>query len=125
MEGDKSRCEVIESIGKHIELLKPVLPKHARQAIICIGEYPAKILLKRSAERMVTLPIFIEKSSEDIVKWSHSPPETNNILGLDTNNDTHFWFHVLPYVANDEAFIARLKNKLVNIAHDAIVVSSI
>jgi hypothetical protein len=125
MEGDKSACEVIESIGKHVELLKPVLPKHPQQTVICIGEYPAKILLKRPAERMVTSPIFIEKSSEDIVKWSQFPPDISNVLGLDTNNDTHFWFHVLPYVKTDEAFIARLRSKLVNTVNNAIIVASI
>lgn len=127
MEGDKPRCEVIESIEKHIELLKPILPKHVRQASICIGEYPAKILLKKPtvAKSNGTLPIFIGKSSEDLAKWSCSTPEPNNILGLDTDNDTHFWFHVLPHVTKDDAFISRLKSKLTDNVHDAIIVSSI
>jgi hypothetical protein len=127
MEGDKPRCGVIESIEKHIELLEPILPKHARQVIICIGEYPAKILLKEPtvAKNNGTLPIFIGKSSEDLAKWSHSTLESNDVLGLDTDNDTHFWFHVLPHVTKDDAFISRLKSKLIDNVHDAIIVSSI
>jgi hypothetical protein len=127
MEGNKPRCEVIESIEKHIELLKPILPKHARQASICIGEYPAKILLKKStvAKSNSALPLLIVKSSEDLAKWSRATPEPNNILGLDTDNDTHFWFQVLPYVTKDGAFISRLKSKLTDNVHDAIIVSSI
>jgi hypothetical protein len=127
MENDKPRCGVIESIEKHIELLKPILPKHARQAIICIGEYPAKILLKEPtvAKNNGALPIFIEKSSENLAKWNHSTPEPNNILGLDTDNDAHFWFQVLLHMTKDDAFISRLKSKLNDNVHDVIIVSSI
>ena len=37
--------DVMQSIGKHIDMLKPCFPK---QAIVCIGEHPIKILLKAS-----------------------------------------------------------------------------
>jgi hypothetical protein len=46
-------------------------------------------------------------------------------VGLDTKIDTHFWFHVLPYVAENDEFMARLKNKLVDKQRDAVIVSSI
>ena len=43
MKDDKGTFNVLASIEKHIEALKPLLPK---QAIVCIGEYPIKTLLK-------------------------------------------------------------------------------
>ena len=116
--------DVLENIGKHIDQLKPWFPK---QAIICIGEYPIQILLKGPfvGKKDDTLPIFIDKSSEDIVKWSQSRLETYNILGVDTNIDTHFWFHVLPHITKNDAFIARLKDKPIDKLREAIMVSSI
>jgi hypothetical protein len=115
--------DVVESIGKHIELLKPVLIK---QTAICVGEYPTKILLRELYVGKINgmLPIFIGKSSKDIAKWSRSSLDPNSILGLDTDIDTHFWFHVLPYVTKDDEFIGRLR-KLVDDSHDTIIVSSL
>jgi len=116
--------DVLENIRKHIDQLRPWFP---RQAIICIGEYPIQILLKGLFVGKMdgTLPIFIDKSSEDIVKWSQSRLETYNILGLDTNIDSHFWFHVLPHITKNDTFIARLKNKPIDKLREAIMVSSI
>ena len=124
MESCKPYFDVLESIGKHIALLKPLLPNHA---IICIGEYPAKILLKGPLADKTddTLPIFIDKSTKEISKWSQSRLDPYSIVGLDTKIDTHFWFHVLPYVAENDEFMARLKNKLVDKQRDAVIVSSI
>ena len=49
------------SIEKHIEALKPLVPK---QAIVCIGEYPIKTLLREPiVSRDGTLPIFIENQA--------------------------------------------------------------
>jgi len=116
--------DVIENIGKHIDLLKPLFPS---QAIICIGEYPIQILLKGPFIEKIddVLRIFIDKSSEDIRKWSQSRLEPYNILGLDTKLDTHFWFHVYPNIIKNDAFIARLKNKPIDSVRQAIIVSSI
>jgi len=116
--------DVIENIGKHIDLLKPLFPS---QAIICIGEYPIQILLKGPFIEKIddVLRIFIDKSSEDIRKWSQSRLEPYNILGLDTKLDTYFWFHVYPNIIKNDSFIARLKNKPIDSVRQAIIVSSI
>jgi len=116
--------DVIENIGKHIDQLKPWFPS---QAIICIGEYPIQILLKGSFIENIgdVLPIFVDKSSNDIRKWSQSRLEPYNILGLDTKLDTYFWFHVYPNIIKNDTFIARLKNKPLNSVRQAIIVSSI
>jgi len=107
--------DVIENIGKHIDLLKPLFPS---QAIICIGEYPIQILLKGSFIENIddVLPIFVDKSSKDIRKWSQSRLEPYNILGLDTKLDTYFWFHVYPNIIKNDSFIARLKNKPIHLS---------
>jgi len=116
--------DVIENIGKHVDQLKPWFPS---QAIICIGEYPIQILLKGSFIENIgdVLPIFVDKSSKDIRKWSQSRLEPYNILGLDTKLDTYFWFHVYPNIIKNDKFIARLKNKPLNSVRQAIIVSSI
>jgi hypothetical protein len=121
---DQRHFDVIESIGKHIDQLKPWFPS---QAIICIGEYPIQILLKGSFIENIgdVLPIFVDKSSKDIRKWSQSRLEPYNILGLDTKLDTYFWFHVYPNIIKNDTFIARLKNKPLNSVRQAIIVSSI
>ncbi|MDH5375390.1 MAG: hypothetical protein OEW95_06210 [Candidatus Bathyarchaeota archaeon] len=122
--GSGKHFDVLENIKKHISQLRPWFPK---QAVICIGEYPIQILLKGPfvGKMENTLPIFIDKHSEDIVKWSQSRVENYNILGLDTNIDTHFWFNVLPHITKNDAFIARLKNKPIDKLREAIIISSI
>jgi hypothetical protein len=124
MESCKPYFDVLESIGKHIALLKPLLPNHA---IICIGEYPAKILLKGSFAGKTdgVLSIFIDKSAGEIAKWSQSSLDPYNIVGLDTNIDTHFWFNVLPYITKNDEIMACLKNKPIDKLNGAIMVSSL
>jgi hypothetical protein len=123
MSSSEPQFDVFENITKHITQLKTWFPN---QAIICIGEYPTKILLKGPfiGKTDDTLPIFIGKSSKDIAKWSQSRLDAHNILGLDTKIDTHFWFHVLPYITKNDAFMARLKGKL-DKQSDVMMVSSV
>ena len=111
-----------ENPEEHVEPLKPSFHK---PTIICIGEYPIKILLRSAlAEKKdEPLPIFIDKFSKDIAEWSQSRLNPDNILGLDLNVDTHFWFQVLPCVENDGAFLARLKDKPLD--SGAVIVSSL
>jgi hypothetical protein len=124
MDSGELHFDVIESIRKHIELLKPWSPK---KAIISICEYPAEILLEGplAGKMSDVLPILIDKSSEDIEKLSQSRFDSNSILGLDANIDTHFWFQVLPYITKDDSFMARLRNKPINKLREAIIVSSL
>ena len=124
MENCTPNFNVLESIEKHIALLKPLLPNHA---IICMGEYPTKILLKgpHANKTEDTLPIFIGKSTKEISKWSQSRLDPYSILGLDTKIDTHFWFHVLPHVEKNDVFIENLRKKLADKQRDAVMVTSI
>lgn len=120
----KPRLDSTEKTEKNIEPLKQTFHK---PTIICIGEYPIKILLKGSlAEKKdEPLPIFIDKSSEDIAEWSQNRLNPDSILGLDLNIDTHFWFQVLPCITNDGALITRLKDKPIDNLSGAVIVSSL
>jgi hypothetical protein len=124
MKDVKETFDVLASVEKHIEALKPLLPK---QALVCIGEYPIKTLLKETGIRKQgTLPILIEKSSDEIYKWLPKGYPAHFILGFeDAKIDTHFWYNVLPTIANDDSIIESLKKKNVEKLHSAIIFSSI
>ena len=70
------------------------------------------------------LPIFVEKSSKDVIKWSQGQLDKSNIVCLDEDIDTHFWYDILPYVADNESFFARIKSKPLEKLQGAIMVSS-
>jgi hypothetical protein len=125
MQDEKSAFDVLESVKKHIETLKPLLPK---QALVCIGEYPIKILLKEPYVDKTNemLPILLGKSSDEIFKWIPKGFDPFLVLGFeDANIDTHFWYNVLPFVSQDETLIEGLKKKPIEKLHSAIMVASI
>jgi hypothetical protein len=125
MKDGKKAFNVLASVEKHIESLKPLLP---RQAIVCIGEYPIKLLLKEPYISKIdnVLTILIEKSSEDIYNWIPKQFNPNFILGFeDTNIDTHFWYNVMPYLSNDNTFLERLNKKTIEQLQGTIMVASV
>ena len=125
MKDDKNTFDVLESVKKHIETLKPLLPK---QALVCIGEYPIKILLNEPYvnKNGETLPILVGKSSDDIFKWVPKGFDPLLVLGFeDANIDTHFWYNVLPFVSKDETLIEGLKKKPTEKLHSAIMIASV
>ena len=126
-EGKSKTESSLDSVEKPEENVEPLKPTFNKPAIICVGEYPIKILLGGSlAEKQdEPLPIFIDKSSEDIAAWSQATLSPDSILGLDLNIDTHFWFQVLPSITDDGAFIARLKDKPIDRLRGALIVSSL
>ena len=115
---------VLESIEKHIEALKPLAPK---QALVCIGEYPIKIILKEpTITKEVTLPVFIEKSNDEIYKWLPKGYEAQFVLGFeDQHIDTHFWYSVLPTISRDNSVLESLKKRSAEKLHGAIIFSSV
>lgn len=120
----KTNLEVVQKTEEHVEALKPTFSK---QTVICIGEYPIKILLRGpiADKKEEPLPILIDKSSADIAKWSQFSLNPDDILGLDLNVDTHFWYQVLPCITEDSPLITRLKNKPIDNWRGAIMVSSL
>lgn len=117
----------LESAEKSVENIEPLKPTSAKPAIICVGEYLAKILLRGSLgdRKSEHQPLFVAKSSEDIAVWGQFNLNPDSILGLDLNIDTRFWFQVFPSVINAEAFIARLKDKPIDKLRGAVIVSSL
>jgi len=124
MKDVKETFDVLASVEKHIEALKPLLP---RQALVCIGEYSIKTLLKETGIRKQgALPILIEKSSDDIYKWLPKGYPTHFILGFeDSNIDTHFWYNVLSAISKDNSIIESLKKKNVEKLRSSIIFASI
>jgi hypothetical protein len=125
MKEEDNAFNILESIKKHIETLKPLLPK---QALVCIGEYPIKILLKEPYVDKTTemLAILLGKSSDDVFKWVPKGFDPYLVLGFeDANINTHFWYNVLPFVSQDETLIEGLKKKPTEKLHSAIVVASV
>ncbi|MCL2475989.1 hypothetical protein [Candidatus Bathycorpusculum sp.] len=122
MRDGKNTFNILSSIEKHIESLKPLLPK---QLIVCIGEYPIKTVLKQPTANSA-LPIFIEKSSEDIYKWIPHNYTPQFVRGFeDEDIDTHFWYDVLPAIAKDSTIIESLKNKPTEKLRSALIFASV
>lgn len=123
MKERKSDFNILESIERHIGDLKPLVPK---QAIICVGEYPIKTLLKEpSAIRDGLLPIFIEKSSDDIYKWLPKDYNPNLLLGFeDSGIDTHFYYDVLPALIRDRSIVDSIKKRSGQELRGAVIFSS-
>jgi hypothetical protein len=70
------------------------------------------------------LPIFVEKSLKDIIKWSKGRLDQNNIISFDEDIDTHFWYDVLPHIVENESFFAHIKSMPVEKLRSAIFVSA-
>jgi hypothetical protein len=124
MNDGKATFNVLASIEKHIEGLKPLLPK---QALVCIGEYPIKTILKEPIiTKEVTLPILIEKSSDEIYKWLPKGYDPHFVLGFEEEHiDTHFWYNVLPTISKDNSVMESLRKKSVEKLHSTIIFSSV
>jgi hypothetical protein len=123
MSCNETQVDVLESIEKHIAMLKPTLPE---KALICIGEYPTKILLKgHLVEKLPDVePLFVGKSSKEIVKWSQSGISSDMVLGLDSKVETHYWYNVLSFTSKNNAFVTRLKEKAVQKQYESLILSS-
>jgi hypothetical protein len=121
----KTTFNVLESIEKHINALKPLLPK---QALVCIGEYPIKMLLKTPDViiREEALLVLIEKSSDEIYKWLPKDYTPHFVLGFeDQRIDTHFWYNVLPTISRNRSVLESLGRKDTEKLQSAIIFSSV
>jgi hypothetical protein len=124
MNDGKAAFNVLASIEKHIEGLKPLLQK---QVLVCIGEYPIKTILKEPIiTKEVALPILIEKSSDEIYKWLPKGYDAHFVLGFEEEHiDTHFWYNVLPTISRDNSVLESLRKKSLEKLHGAIIFSSV
>jgi hypothetical protein len=125
MKDTKNSFNVLESIKKHIQTLKPLLPK---EATVYIGEYPIKVLLKQPYVDKTgqTLQVLVGKSSDEVYEWIPKGFNPHLVLGFeDANIETHFWYNVLPFISQDETLIEGLKKKPTEKLHSAIMVASV
>ena len=125
MTESKKPFNVLDSVKKHIETLKPLLP---RQATVYIGEYPIKVLLKQPYvdKSGLTLQVLLAKSSDEVYTWIPKGFNPHLVLGFeDANIETHFWYNVLPYVSQDETLMDGLKKKPTEKMRNAIMVASV
>jgi hypothetical protein len=124
VETAEASFDVIESIRKHIAQLKPLAPK---RGLICIGDYPAKILLNENFAEKIgdAQPIFIQKSTEEGSSVTQGAVvDQHDVLSVDPNVDTHFWFNVASYLAKDDGYSARLRSRMDEL-HDTIILASL
>jgi len=114
---------VVESIRKHVSQLKPIAVK---RGLVCVGEYPGKILLKEGfiEKTSDTLPVLIQKASKQTLKTTQSILVTHDTLTLNADADTHFWFNVNNYLAENEEYLTQLK-KSTSELHEAILLASL
>ena len=124
MNDDIDTFDVLASIERHIGALRPLLPK---QTLVCIGEYPIKLILKDlSVNSEVTLPIIIDKSSVEIYKWLPKGYNARLVLGFEELHiDTHFWYNVMPSILKDDSVIGSLKKNSAEIFQSVIILSSV
>jgi hypothetical protein len=115
--------DILESIQMHANLLKPYVPK---RAIICMGEYLTRILAKWPLidKLSETLPIFAGKSRDEIAKWTENRLDDYNIIGLNIEAPTNFWFDTFSLATDDNLLHNRLKDKTLHKLQNAILVSS-
>jgi hypothetical protein len=122
MKDSKDTFDVLASVEKHIESLKPLLP---RQAVVCIGEYPIKVFVKGGIAKG-PLSIFVEKSNDEIYKWLPEGFDPYFVLDLeDAKVKTHFWYNIMPYISKDNSVVENLKKKSLEKFHGTIIFSSI
>jgi hypothetical protein len=121
---EKSEFNVLDSVKRHIETLKPLLPK---QATVYIGEYPIKMLVKQPFIDRTgqTLQILLGKSSDEVYTWIPQGFDPHLVFGFeDANVETHFWYNVLPFITQDPTLIKALNRKPTEKLHRAIIVGS-
>jgi len=121
----ESIFDVIESIKKHVAQLKPYVPE---RGLICIGEYPLKILQKEPfvGKTVDVLPIVIQKGDgkNEQPTQSDQIATPQNTLKLDADVDTHFWFNVNTFFAANEEYNSRL-TKATEKLHEIVVFTSL
>lgn len=117
--------DVLRSIEKHVAMLKPYVPE---RGLICLGEYPLKILQNATflGEISELLPIVIQKGDGK----TEQPPQpdqiaaSQNTLKLDADVDTHFWFNVNAFLASNEEYSSSL-TKVTEKLHEVVLFASL
>jgi len=85
--------------------------------VICAGEYLIKLASQLDSLNDVEkgiLPVFIDRSVKDVIRWTKSRLNADNIIGLNIHGSTHFWTSVFPCLTKDDMLIRGLKERSIH-----------
>ena len=117
---EKLTLGINASIQKHIAMLKPVFQ---RRAVISIGDYAFQLLFKSAVVSKEELSFFI-KANKKASKQEQPSLNEDNIICIDEKADTHYWFNVQQYIAENDSIVEKLKTKPIDKLDCAIMVAS-
>lgn len=97
-----------------------------KQTIICVGEYPTRIILQNfdPNEKNDSL-LFINKINKDLLAEKQTLLKPDNNLSLKLEKDTHFWYQAMPQLKENKILIENLKNRLINNTKGVLILSSL
>ena len=102
----------VESIEKYTDTLKSLLPTRDSSLHWRIPDkHSFKRHLCNQRRKRGFCPFLWRNQQSDVIKWSQGKLESSNIVCLDEDVDTHFWYDILPSIAKNERFYERIKNK--------------
>ena len=118
MIAENQAIDVNASILKHINMIKPWFPK---RALISIGEYSSEILKEfQISENGDIVTLVVGKTKNE----NQTSTGTNSILEIDTKSNSHYWFNVQEYLANDTSVPQALRQRFSDKLSSAIFVAS-
>jgi len=120
---EKLTPDVNSSIRNHISMLTQTFPT---RAVISIGDYTSQILLKSDIIKKSNefLSFFIRKTKENSTKPRQPTRETLEIINVSEKADTHYWFNVEQYIAENDAIVEKLKSKPIDKLEGAVMIAS-
>jgi len=123
MDRQNLEFDIVQSIKDHAAQLRPKL---LRSGIICAGEYLTRLLLKWNLldEASDVLPVFIVRSSREMTEWTQSVVYAGNVVELDENAGTHFWFNIVPQKKGRDNLAKDLEDRSVHQLQKAIITST-
>lgn len=117
MTEERTELDVNASILKHIGMIKPWIPQ---RTVVSVGEYASDILRNVNFKKREVSTLFVDKAKGAI----SSNLGSSSIFEVDEKADLHYWFNVQHFLAENEAFREKLKNKTPEKLGSAVVVAS-
>jgi len=117
MTAEQTEIDVNASILKHINMIKPWIPQ---RVVVSIGDYASDVLRKINFKNKETSILFVGKAKQGTGTRS----ESSNAFEVDEKADMHYWFNVQQYLAENEEFREKLRNKTPEKLGSAIIVAA-
>jgi hypothetical protein len=118
---DKTKLKKTKEAKEHPPQVEKTYPK---QTILCIGDYTTRIITQNSHldKKIDSHILFIDKFSKNLAGSKLNP---DNILPLDLNHDTHFWYQALPHLKENNILIENMKNRPIDNTKGVVILSSL